>query len=290
MKTKKRWMVGLDNSLIDKVVIEYTSFLANIIKPEKIYFINVQKNLEIPESIKQKFPDLRKPLDEKLEEQMKEAVQANFRSCNNYDIEYKVIEGNPFDELLNWSNIKNIDLFIAGRKKELKGSGILPNKLARKTPCSVLFIPEKPALRLHEIFVPVDFSQSSEDAFEVALNLAHKDEASTLYVQHIYYVPRGYRKTRLEEEVAAAMKEEVTEQYNKLLSKLYTSGTHLSPIFVSDSTGRTADIICENAHKRNADLIVMGHKGRTGAAALLMGSTTEKVLRVEDGIPVLVVK
>ena len=290
MKTKKRWMVGLDSSLIDKVVIEYTSFLANILKPEKIYFINVQKNLEIPESIKQKFPDLRKPLDEKLEEQMREEVQANFRSCDNYDIEYKVIEGNPFDELLNWSSIKNIDLFIAGRKKELKGSGILPNKLARKATCSALFIPEKPALRLHEIFVPVDFSKSSEDAFEVALDLAHRDEASTLYIQHVYFVPQGYRQTRLEEEVAAAMKEEVTEQYNKLLSKLYTNGTHLSPIFVSDSTGRIADIICENAHKRNADLIVMGHKGKTGVAALLMGSTTEKVLRIEDGIPVLVVK
>jgi nucleotide-binding universal stress UspA family protein len=290
MKTKKRWMVGLDNSLIDKVVIEYTSFLANIIKPEKIYFINVQKSLEIPENIKQKFPDLRKPLDEKLEEQMKENVQTNFRSYDNYDIEYKVIEGNPFDELLNWISIKNIDLFISGRKKELKGSGILPNKLARKSACSILFIPEKPALRLHEIFVPVDFSKSSEDAFEVALDLAHRDEASTLYIQNIYFVPQGYRQTRLEEEVALAMKEEVTDQYNKLLSKLYTNGTHLSPIFVSDSTGRIAEIICENAHKRNADLIIMGHKGKTGAAALLMGSTTEKVLRIEEGIPVLVVK
>jgi nucleotide-binding universal stress UspA family protein len=290
MNTKKRWMVGLDDSLIDKVVIEYTSFLANIVKPEKIYFVNVQKSLEIPENIKQKFPDLRKPLDEKLEEQMKENVQANFRNYDNYDIEFKVIEGNPFDELLHWSSIKNIHLFIAGRKKELKGSGILPYKLARKAPCSVLFIPEKPALRLHELFVPVDFSPSSENAFEVALNLANKDEASTLYVQHVYYLPQGYRKTRLEEEVAAAMKEEVTEQYNKLLSKLYTNGTHLSPIFIGDATGSTAEIICENAHKRNADLIVMGHKGKTGIATILMGSVTEKILRAEEGIPVLVVK
>jgi nucleotide-binding universal stress UspA family protein len=290
MKTMRRWMVGLDNSLIDKVVIEYTSFLANIIKPEKIYFINVQINLEIPESIKQKFPDLRKPLDEKIEAQMKEQVRANFHSYDNFDIEYKVIEGNPFDELLNWSNIKNIDLFISGRKKELKGSGILPNKLARKAKCSILFIPEKPTLSLHEIFVPVDFSKTSENAFEIALDLAHKDEASTLYVQHVYYIPQGYRQTRLEEEVATAMKEEVTEQYNKLLSKLYTNGTHLSPIFISDSAGRVAELISENAHKRNADLIVMGHKGRTGAAALLMGSVTEKVLRTEERIPVLVIK
>lgn len=290
MKNKKRWMVGLDNSLIDKVVISYTSFLASVLKPEKIYFINVQKDLEIPESIKQKFPDLRKPIDEKLEEQMRDEVQANFRNYDNYDIEFKVIEGNPFDELLNWSNIKNIDLFIAGRKKELKGSGVLPNKLARKAPCSVLFVPEKPTLRLHEIFVPVDFSESSEMAFETALNIAHKDEISTVYIQHVYYVPQGYRRTRLEEEISNAMKEEVTEQYNKLLSKLYTNGTHLSPMFISDSTGRVADIICENAHKRNADLIVIGHKGRTGAEALFMGSVTEKVLRLEEGIPVLVVK
>jgi nucleotide-binding universal stress UspA family protein len=290
MKNNRRWMVGLDNSLMDKVVIEYTSFLAGIIKPEKIYFINVQKDLEIPNSIKQKFPDLRKPIDEKLEEQMRDDVEANFRNYDNFDIEYKVIEGNPFDELLNWSNIKNIDLFIAGRKKELKGSGVLPNRLARKSNCSVLFVPEKPALRLHELFVPIDFSESSEQAFRLALDIAHKDEISTVHILHVYYVPQGYRKTRLEEEVAAAMKEEVTEQYNKLLSNTHTNGTHLSPLFISDATGRVADIICENAHKRNADMIIIGHKGRTGAAALLMGSTTEKILRSEEGIPVLVVK
>jgi len=282
-------MVGLDNSLMDKIIIQYTSFLAKALRPDKIYFINVQKDLEVPESVKQKFPDLRQPQDEKVKDALIDEVQKNFTNYEHFDIEYKVIEGNPFEELVHWTGIKNIDLIIVGRKKELKGSGVLPQKLVRKTECTTLFVPEKPNLRLEEIFVPIDFSDYSESAFEFGLHLAKRDEVCTLHLQHIYHVPYGYHQTRLEKDYSTALKEEASEQYNKMISRYETADAHLSPIFHYDNQDRVAEIICETAQKRNADIIVMGTKGKSAIVAQMLGSVTEKVLKTENSIPVLII-
>ena len=43
--------MGLDFTPMDKTLIEYASYLAAVLKPEKIYFVNAQEGLE-NESIK----------------------------------------------------------------------------------------------------------------------------------------------------------------------------------------------------------------------------------------------
>ncbi len=290
MKQYKKWLVGLDYSLIDKAVIEYTAFLAGILKPEKIYFFNVQKDFDIPDSVKAKFPELRRPIDEKLTAMMKEDVENNFNKHEHFDIEYKVVEGNPFDELLKWSRVKNVDLFIAGRKKELKGSGVLPQRIARKAPTSVLFVPEKPVFRIQEIFVPVDFSDNSKIALEKGISLAKVDDSSSVHVHHVYHLPYSYGKTRLERDYSQILREEAAIQYNELISKINIDGVHVNPAFHYDSQDRVAEVIIENLQKKNADILIVGCKGKSAALSFLMGSITEKIIRLEDSIPVLVVK
>lgn len=290
MSDFKRWMVGLDNTLIDKIVIEYTAFLARQLRPEVIYFINVQRNLEVPEAVKEKFPELRKPADERIKESMTEEVRTFFTDSEYYDLEFKVVEGNPFEELVRWGSIKNVDLFIAGRKKELKGAGVLPQKLARKASFSVLFVPEKPRFRLQELLVAVDFSTHSEKAFEVALQLARSEDSTTLHALHVYHMPYGVHQTRLERDYSEALKEEATDQYNQMIARHAIGNVHVSPIFQYDNQNRIAEIICETARKRNADLMIVGHKGRSGVMLQLLGSVTEKILQLENEIPVLVIK
>ena len=54
-------------------------------------------------------------------------------------------------------------------------------------------------------------------------------------------------------------------------------------------TGPAAATIVDTARERHADLIVMGTKGRTGLAHLLMGSVAERVVRLAP-CPVLTVR
>lgn len=290
MEKLKRWLVGLDLSLMDKPLVEYTAFAAHIFRPEKIYFVNIQKNMEIPVSVKQKFPELSQPIDEKYKLEIKDLIKKNFPDYDSFDIEYKVIEGNPFEELAKWVSIKNIDLFISGRKKDLKGSNILPHKIARKINAACLFVPEKPNLRWQEIFVPIDFSEHANRAFNVALQIAAKNDAATLHLQHVYYVPQGYRNTRLEEEINEAMKADATVAYNEFISSHPIHNIHLCPIFTHDYKQNPAWIICETAQKRNVDIIVMGAKGKSALASLFLGSVTEKILLKESAIPILIVR
>jgi len=53
--------------------------------------------------------------------------------------------------------------------------------------------------------------------------------------------------------------------------------------------GNASDKICEYAEKKESDLIVLADRGRGGIKKMLLGSTSEKVLR-NANTPVLVIK
>jgi len=292
MYSYKRLMVGIDFSIYDKIVIRYASFLCGILQPEKIYFINFQHTLDIPEGLREKFPEMNLPLDEKFKERMMKEVQANFPGHNNFDIEYDVMEGSPFAEMLRWAHIKNVDLLVAGRKPEKEGSGILAQKMARKGTCSVLFVPPEAKASLKNIFVAVDFSENSKMALEEAWMLAEKDKEAKIFCYHSYYLPIGYYKTgKTEEEFAAIMLEHAVKRCNELITELKIPPSRITPLFELEKTRLSeARMIEQAARKNKADVILVGAKGRTAATAVLLGSVTEKLMKVNENIPLLVVK
>ncbi len=287
----KRWMVGLDNSLMDRILIKYVSFLADVLKPDKIYFIHIHKELDVPEEIKGNFPELRKPIDERLEEEIRQTVTDNFAKAGDFDIDFRIDDGDPFKEILNWSHNKNIDLLLVGRKRELRGGGILPQKLARKVPCSVLFVPERPSNKLEDLLVATDFSDTSKLALEMAVNISSHNENNSVHCYHTYQLPTGYYSTgKTAEEFALIMKENCGDRYNKFINDLPDNRAHLSPIFEWDKDGEPSTLINKIAHKKNADLIVIGARGRTSLTSFLLGSITEALIGKDDDIPLLVVK
>lgn len=292
MSAFKRIMIGLDFTLIDKTLIEYAAFISKYLDPEKIYFVHVHRHLDVPDKVKKLMPELNQPMDEKLKAEMIELVQENFNNHEHYDIDYMVKEGNAFEGMLHWSEVKNIDLIIAGRKTELKGSGILPQKLARKSRCSVLFVPENVKLNLKNVFVPIDFSENSKKSLQLAIDLVKEvAEEATIYCQHNFALPSGYYTTgKSEEEFTSIMKENAAEDYNEMIKDLETNGAHISPSFILDKHGSPAILVNRSAHQRNADLIIIGAKGKTGAATLLLGSVTEKLISLDKDIPLLVHK
>lgn len=291
MYSYKRVMAGIDFSPMDKVIIRYVSFIGKLINPEKIYFINFQKNLDVPEDIREKYPELNRPLDEKFKEQMAMEVRSNFKNHENYDIEYNVKEGVPIEEMLRWGHIKNIDLLVAGRKSIHEGSGDLPKRMARKGMCSILFIPQTAKERLEHIFVSVDFSENSRLALEEAWHLAEKTRTAKIYCHHAYQLPIGYYSTgKTEAEFAQIMRDHAISKYKDLLRELKIPDSRIEPIFELQDKSSVAAMISNTAHDKKADLVIVGAKGRTDAAAILLGSVTEKLITECEDIPLLVVK
>ncbi len=283
----KRWMVGLDFSAMDQTLVQYVNFLSKVVAPEKIYFIHAEKNLDIPEYIPDEWKPAAKVIDEGQRTAMQEVVANNFDDSQP-DLQYEVIEGKPLDTVIHWAEIKNIDLFIAGNKEKPKGHGILPHKLSRKLACDTLLVPEISSRSLQKILVPIDFSEHSETAVSRAVSLAENVPGSTITCVHTYRVPIGYYKTGKNYELfARVMKESAGERFESFI-KPY--GRSIECIFALQTDETTPELISKEAQKHSADLLMVGSRGLSRSSLILMGSTTEKLIRMDGLCPIWVVK
>lgn len=290
----KRLVVGLDLSPLDETVIEYTALISKLLNVDKIYFIHVGKNLELPKEVLQKYPDLLAPVDEGIEFKIEEKVKNKFDTgFYNNNIEIKISEGNPFEKLLKWIKIKEADLVIMGLKMaRSKEEGLLPRKITNLAPSSVLLVPENAKATITNIAVATDFSKYSYLALQAALTLQNVlKKAVEVFCQHIYEVPTGYHTTgKSYEEFANIMKKNSEELYDRFLKKFGLQDKKIKCHFELDKVDNTAKAIQKASIKNNANLIVVGSKGRTEAAAMLLGSIAEKLINYDHEIPLLIVK
>lgn len=287
----KRLMVALDFSSMDAKLITYTGFIADFLKPQKIYFVNVQEDLDIPEKMFLEHQLPSSSIDEKLADQMRYEVERYFPDYENYEIDYMIKEGPIQKEILRSVYIKEIDLLIVGKKTGEDGSGLGARQLARKVMSSVLFVPENARLRLNQVIIPTDFSKFSLTALEMGITLTKENEDAEVFLQHIFHVPTGYYRTgKTEREFADIMEQHAEEACEDFLKDLNQPAT-LKKVFSYDSRMRSpAYMIYDRAKAHEVDLIIMGARGRNAITALFLGSVTERLLHLQENIPILVAK
>ena len=61
-------------------------------------------------------------------------------------------------------------------------------------------------------------------------------------------------------------------------------------LFVLSNKGEPGHLIIEKAKEHHIDLILMGSRGRSASAAVLLGSVAEKLVQVNNEIPMLIFK
>lgn len=123
------------------------------------------------------------------------------------------------------------------------------------------------------ILCPIDFSDTSRRALSYAAAFAHRYDGR-LEVLHVL-PPEGPRAPR--EELLAQLHEAIVD-----------AGSGTPPSHPVLENGRAHDVIVQRARSHQADLLVMGTHGRSGFNRLLLGSVTEKVVRLAP-CPVLTV-
>jgi len=144
-------------------------------------------------------------------------------------------------------------------------------------------------LNLKKILVPIDFSDASHKALKFAIPFAEQFGASiTLLhiVEHYSYpkhAPFEMEHTRLLETVRERSKKKLNALYPKLVG---ASGIKVKTLV---REGRSFEEINKLAKQMNADLIIMATHGRTGIKHVILGSTTERVVR-HATCPVLTVR
>jgi nucleotide-binding universal stress UspA family protein len=141
---------------------------------------------------------------------------------------------------------------------------------------------------MKRILVPTDFSEDAENALKVAAIIAKKNN-SEIFLLHLLELPHQMNDAvtggRSIPEVMLFIK-----KANEMLQKIKNQ-PYLNEISVNASVQfeRAFSGILSFNKKNEIDLIVMGSHGTSGIEEVLIGSNTEKVVRLSE-IPVLVIK
>ncbi|MCG8307770.1 MAG: universal stress protein [Cytophagales bacterium] len=291
MEDIKRILVAVDLTEMDESLVRYITYLSNRITIDKVYFINVMKNMELPDEIIEKYPNLVAPMDEATKNEIKFTIDEEAGNQLNVDYEIKVTDGDATDKILKWARIKEVDMIVLGRKSGLDGHGIVSSKIVKLAPCTVVFVPEVLPELLKRLLVPIDFSDASKLAVEYALFIADKVPGLKITFLNVYHVPTGYHVSgKSYEEFADIMKQNAKDSFNEFISEFDTDGVNMVADFVLDRKNDIAKKIYQFALKNKSTAIAVGSKGRTQAAAVLLGSISEKLIMQNSQIPTIVVK
>jgi len=199
--------------------------------------------------------------------------------------------------IMQYTEDNDIDLIVMGTHGR-RGLGHLflgsvAEEVVRCAPCPVLTIREQKIARathaLQNILVPLDFSDHSKvsllhakgiaDSYGADLRLLHVVEQKTVPV----FYPVGLSS------ILAASKSVKERSEQAMVSYLEDVGETKHKQIVSVVDGHAASDIVKFAREHQMDMIVIATHGLTGLKHMLIGSVTEKVVRMAH-CPVFVVK
>jgi nucleotide-binding universal stress UspA family protein len=144
-------------------------------------------------------------------------------------------------------------------------------------------------LEWKKILCPVDFSDASRSALQVASELARRFDGEVT-VFHAYPLP-GYTLPEGTVLPATGMLQELAEQTDALLErwKAEAIADGAPRVSADKAVGEPAAEIVAAAEEGKYDAIVVGTHGRTGFAHVLLGSVAERVVR-RAPMPVVTVR
>ncbi len=217
------------------------------------------------------------------------------------DVEVLAAAGRPITEILASAASPPADLVVIGTHGTSGFQhlvlGSVAEKVLRQAPCPVLTVPPRAhttTTRFTKIVCAVDFSDCSLEAAKVAASLA-KESGATLNLLHVIEWPWHQSAIPELEGIPKAQAQAITD-YRRYLEtgtkeRLEAVAGSLDEGAVSTSIrfGRPYVELLEAARQEQADLVVLGVRGRGPLDLGFFGSTANHVVR-SAGCPVLTVR
>lgn len=214
--------------------------------------------------------------------------------------ETKLLVGRPWEEIVVAATDTDASMVVVGShgaagpfaftRGELTEHvlGTTADRVVRHAPCPVLVAPrhgaEHPKLTGGRWLVGIDFSDSSRAALRLAHELSKACNAELLPFHVVSdVVPEPSSDDPLQLERAAD--DPIAVAHAAELRQLVRDELDVD-LEVQVALGRPSAVIARAAEALDANLIVMGTRGRTGLAHLLLGSVVERTLR-RASVPVL---
>ena len=211
-----------------------------------------------------------------------------------------VIAGPVASTICDLAATERADLVIAathgrsGLKRWILGS--VTERLIRTVPCPLLSIPpvagksetDSPkAVQFNNILVGCDFSEDSQSALQSGLSLAQEYQAR-LHLVHVIE-PVAYREVLLSpgvlKDARINLNTKMTAKMQAMVPEEVGNWCEVETICLS---GKPYEELIKYATIHAIDLIILGIRGRGLVETMLLGATTDRVVR-NAGCPVLAV-
>lgn len=267
------------NAPLDEAVLAFATHMAQL-GAEELFCIHVTRDED---------EQAREPLDAKgLESKVKAALPSDVFQKTTC----KVIEGDHLEQLLRMARDRDLDLAIIGRKLPSSQAGVGSKmvRIVRKSPCSVLIVPELCRPHFSRILVAIDCSEHSKKAMAAAIAIAKasKEASPQVLAVTVRHVSSRYDLAGVTfEQSAEAQRGYGREALDTFLSGVDAQGIPIEPLVLLSDAPALA--ISHAAMARKMDIVVAGSRGATAAAAALLGSTSEELL-MTCAMPILIVK
>lgn len=197
-------------------------------------------------------------------------------------IETLLLQGPPVATLSDAVLAHGADLLALG----VRGSsplhhlliGTTAERLLRKVACPVLLVREAPAQRYQRVLIPLDFSPWSEQAVDLARQIA---PGAVLVLMHSFSIPfeEKLRFAGVDDATLEHYRERAREDARQQM-EAFVQARALAPerVHLCLTEGDAPQHILNQARERGCDLIVIGKHGRHAAEELLLGSVTKHVV------------
>ncbi len=239
-----------------------------------------------PDSLNQVYINLNQDAEKQLNEVVKN------HSWNGIQPELIVREGFPTDAILTFAQKESIDLIVMGTHGrqgfDRLTMGSVAEQVLRKARCPVLVV-RKPAhdfvkprekqeqIQLKKIIFCTDFSEHSDRALQYALSLAMEYNAELTLLHVLESVPA--------KEDVEAKSAKILRELQRLIPNDAGNWCKIKPAVRAGKAYQEINLL---ATETEADLVILGVRGRNALDLALFGSTTHRVIQVGP-CPVLAV-
>jgi nucleotide-binding universal stress UspA family protein len=230
------------------------------------------------------------------EENIRYAEKALAELANGVDVECNTIvgKGSPADEISRMASEQKADVVVtathgrSGFKRLLIGS--VTEKLLRTLSCPMLILhareqaaagPTGLGSNIKKVLVGCDFSPDSTLAIDYGVNLAQSFQAE-LHLSHVIK-PSLYTATLQE---SKDLRGRLSQQLERLAPEGRRGGRTVHTVVLE---GEPYLELMNYARQQDIDMIVLGIRGHTLWEKLLVGSTTDRLVR-HTRVPVLAVR
>lgn len=270
--------VFLKNTPIDEAVFAFAAHIAR--DPARQLFVAHVRNPRDPDATD---PPTPAEFERIVKQRVPEASHASLRTA--------VLSGDPVVEILRATRDQDLDLMVLGRKlpSSQVGLGARITRIVRKSPCSVLVVPEFCQPHFDRILAAVDCSDHARDALAAAIKIAQTAPGQRqVLAVNVRNVPTGYDfagATFIE--AAEHQRKQGLENLRHFIASTDADGVTIDPLVVLSSDPALA--ITHVAMAKKMDIVIIGSRGASGTTAALLGATSEQIL-LSCATPTLVVK